>query len=112
VAVANSMEKAPSGTGGAEIQVTPLPPSLPETTPDELQPGVMPKAFSAIQGSPEAQAPISQVPQALIQALPVTTSRPVGVGAWTLLTIVQILLAILALVSGAAVLYLRRVGRR
>ena len=111
-AVEITMEKAPAETGLAEVQVTPLTPASPETTPDELQPGVMPKAFSAVQGSPEVQPPIAQPPQALIQEAPAKTSQPVGGGAWAFLTILQILLAILALISGAAALYLRRLGRR
>ena len=110
-AVENMMEKAPAETGVGELQVTPLTPASPEGTPDELQPEMMPKAFSVVQGSPEAQSPIAQAAQPLVQEAPATTSHPFLGGAWTLLTVLQILLAILAIVSGAAALYLRRRGR-
>jgi hypothetical protein len=110
-AVVNMMEKAPAGTGTAELEVTPLTPALPEGTPDELPPGVMPKALSVVQGSSEVQQPIAQAPQPLVQEGPATTQHPIRRGAWTLLTVLQVLLAILAIVCGAAVLYLRRLGR-
>jgi len=105
------MEKAPVQPG-AEVQVTPLTPAVPEGTPDEPQPGSMPKALSAVQQPPEAQAPVAQAPQELVQQAPVRETRPVGGSAWTLLTVLQILLAVLALASGAAALVLRRLGRR
>lgn len=113
---ANTVEKAPAGTGVAQLQVTPLTSSSPEATPDGIPPGAlpnaMPKAFSSVQGSPEAQPPNAQSPQELIQQAPSTTSQPVGGRAWVLLTVLQILLAILAFVSGAAAFYFRRAGRR
>jgi hypothetical protein len=62
-----TLEKAPAQPGAAEVQVTPLTPSVPEGTPDESQPGVMPKALSAIQQPPEAQAPVAPAPQELVQ---------------------------------------------
>jgi hypothetical protein len=111
-AVANTMEKAPAETGVAQLQVTPLTPASPETTLDEMQPGVMPKAFSSAMGSPEAQPPVAQAPQALVQQVPATTSQPVGGKVWIFLTVLQILLAVLALVSAMAALVLRRAGRR
>jgi hypothetical protein len=111
-AAANTMEKAPAETGVAQLQVTPLTPTPPETTPDQMPPDVMPKALSSVQGSPEAQMPNAPAPQGFVQQAPATTSQPFGGGAWIVLTVLQILLAILALVSGAAALYLRRAGRR
>jgi hypothetical protein len=71
----------------------------------------LPKALSAVQGSPEAQQPIAQSPQALIQQSPQTTPPPVGVRVSNLLTVMQILLAVLALVTSAVTLYFRRAGR-
>jgi hypothetical protein len=112
-AVANAtMEKAPELPMAGELQVTPLTPAAPEGTPDESLPGVMPKALSQVQGPAEAQPPAAPAPQALVQQAPANGSQPVGRGAWTFLTVLQILLASLALVSGAAALYLRRLGRR
>jgi anti-sigma factor RsiW len=111
-AVANTREKAPAQTGVAELQVTPLAPATPENTPDESQPGAMPKAFSSTRGSPEAQPQVAQVPQTLVQQPPATSSQPVGGKVWVLLTLVQILLAVLALVSAAAALVFRRTDRR
>jgi hypothetical protein len=112
VTAENSMGKAPSQPGAAELQVTPLSPAPLEGTPDESQPGLMPKALSAVQGSPEAQAPFAQAPQAPIEQAPSPGAQPVGGSAWTLLAVLQILLAILAVVSGVAALVLRRAGRR
>jgi len=112
-AVANTMEKAPAATGAAELQVTPLTPVSPETNPAEMQPGVMPKAFSSALGSPEAQPPVvAQAPQALVQQAPPATAQPVGGKVWVFLTVLQIMLAALALGSAAAALYFRRAGRR
>ena len=108
----NPMENAPAQPGAAEVQVTPLTPAVPEGTPDESQPGSMPKALSAVQKPPEAQAPVAQAPQELVQQAPVREAQPVGWSAWTLLTVLQILLAILALISATAMLVLRRFGRR
>ena len=106
------MEKAPAQSGAAEVQVTPLIPASPEGTPDESQPGLMPKALSAVQGSPEAQQLDVQAPQELVQQAPPPVKQPVGGGVWTLLTMLQILLAILAVVSGTAALVIRRASRR
>jgi hypothetical protein len=109
---ATTLEKAPAPPGAAEVQVTPVTPSVPEGTPDESQPGVMPKALSAIQQPPEAQAPVAPAPQELVQQEPARATQAGGGVAWTLLTVLQILLAVLALACGAAALVLRRLGRR
>ncbi len=75
------------------------------------QPGLMPKALSAVQQPPEAPVPAAQAPQALSQQAPAHENQPVWGSAWTILTILQILLAVLALACGAAAVVIRRLGR-
>ncbi len=107
-AAANALESAPAQTGPASLQVTPL---APESTPGEAPQAPMPKALSVVQGSPEAQPPNAQAPQDMFQKRPAPAAQPFARGAWTLLTVLQVLLALLAVVSGVAALYLRRLGR-
>jgi len=76
------------------------------------EPGAMPKAFSAVQGSPEAQSLEAQAPQEIAQQPSTARSQTAENRVWMVLAATQILLAILALASGAAALYLRRQARR
>jgi hypothetical protein len=108
---ANTMEKMPAETGVALLQALPQEPALPESTPAEGAPSSMPKAYSMVEGSPEAQSQNDQIPQELGQQPP-PISQGVGGRVWILLTILQVLLAILALICGIAALFLRRLDRR
>jgi len=110
-AVSITMEKAPAETESAQLQVTPLTPSSPEATQSDIPPAEMPKALALAQGSPQAQPPNAPAPQELArQAQPIAQS-PVGGRVWTLLIVLEVLLAVLALASGIAAVYLRRSGR-
>ncbi len=111
-ATANMQGKAPAETETALLQVTPLESAMPEAPPAAAAPGAMPKAFSAVQGSPEAQSLELQAPQEISQQPPAARSQTAENRIWMVLAATQILLAILALASGAAALYLRRQARR
>jgi hypothetical protein len=110
-AVSITMEKAPAETESAQLQVTPLTPALPESTQSDMPPAEMPKALALAQGSPQAQPPNAPAPQELARQAQPTPPSPVGGRVWTLLILLQVLLAVLALASGIAAVYLRRSGR-
>ena len=109
---ASAMEKAPEATGVAQLQVTPLTPASPESTQNDVPQPEMPKALALAQGSPEAQPPGVAVPQELAREAQSTPQSPSSGRVWTLLIVLQVLLALLALASGFTALYLRRAGRR
>jgi len=105
--------EAAADTGGEAFSAVTTQPGVLEVTP--LAPEVAAAPTGAADASapaqPQSEQPLAQAEQPADQ--PAEQARPQSWRlAWIILVVVQVLLAILALASGAAALYMRRSARR